>query len=54
MRVKKATARPKPRSEAPTVSSGEKLTPAQRRNRVAKSIDKVLTKHAGTLAKLAR
>ena len=54
MPVKKATARHKPRGTASTVASPGKPLPAQRRDRVSKSIDKVLSKHAGTMAKLAR
>ncbi len=54
MSVKKATARAKSRSTASSRGSREKPSAAQRQDRVSKSIDKVLTKHAGTMAKLAR
>ena len=50
MSAKKATARTKPRPIEPTAGK----VVAARRERVSKSIDKVLTKHAGTMAKLAR
>jgi len=51
---KKATAhrKPVPRKAAP--APRERPGPQDRKARVSRSIDKVLTKHAETMAKLAR